>query len=107
MYTVSPMQTIQTAAQQQERKDSDKHFENFISTNTKTEALHKTFVIYLNKAMGYLESLLRTYCIHMYGCKSWDQNCKYVSEFKVAWRKIKRPILVGLPYKSHIASIHL
>ena len=34
----------------------------------------------------------------------WDINCKYVSEFKVAWRKIKRRIW-GLPYKAHNAII--
>ena len=46
-----------------------------------------------------------TYCMHMYGCELWDLNCKYVSEFKVAWRKIKRRIW-GLPYKAHNAIIH-
>ena len=40
-----------------------------------------------------LDSLHRTYCMHMYGCELWDLNCKYVSDFKVAWRKIKRRIL--------------
>ena len=32
-----------------------------------------------------LDSLHRTYCMHMYGCELWDLNCKYVNEFKVAW----------------------
>ena len=52
-----------------------------------------------------LDSLHRTYCMHMYGCELWDLNCKYVSEFKVAWRKIKRRIW-ELPYKAHNAIIH-
>ena len=43
--------------------------------------------------------------MHMYGCELWDLNCKYVSEFKVAWRKIKRRIW-GLPYKAHNEIIH-
>ena len=43
--------------------------------------------------------------MHMYGCELWDLNCKYVSEFKVTWRKIKRRIW-GLPYKAHNAIIH-
>ena len=80
-----------------------------------TETLQKTFVIYINEAIGLLysdfrvcdsstlDSLHRTYCMHMYGCELWDINYKY--EFKVAWRKIKRRIW-GLPYKAHNAIIH-
>ena len=41
----------------------------------------------------------------MYGCELWDLNCKYVSDFKADWRKIKRRIW-GLPYKAHNAIIH-
>ena len=52
-----------------------------------------------------LYSLHRAYCMHMYGCELWDLNCKYVSEFKEAWRKIKRRIW-WLPYKAHNAIIH-
>ena len=47
-----------------------------------------------------LDSLHRTYCMHMYGCELWDLNCKYVSEFKVAWQKMKRRIW-GLPYNNN------
>ena len=43
--------------------------------------------------------------MHMYGYLLWDLNCKYVSAFKVAWRKIKRRIW-GLPYKANNAIIH-
>ena len=39
-----------------------------------------------------LDSLHRTYCMHMYGCELWDLNRNYVKDFKVAWRKIKRRI---------------
>ena len=79
------------------------------------ETLQKTFVIYKrsNWIIGdfrvcdssTLDSLHRTYCMHMYGCELWDLSCKYVSEFKVAWRKIKR-CLWGLPYNAHNAIIH-
>ena len=30
--------------------------------------------------------------MHMYGCELWDLSCKYIDEFKVAWRKIKRRV---------------
>ena len=29
----------------------------------------------------------------MYGSELWNLNCRYVDEFKVAWRKVKRRIL--------------
>ena len=41
----------------------------------------------------------------MHGCELWDLNCKYVNDFKVAWRKIKRRIW-GLPFRAHNAIIH-
>ena len=34
-----------------------------------------------------LDSLHRTYCMHMCGCELGDLNLKYVSDFKAAWRK--------------------
>ena len=49
--------------------------------------------------------LIFVYTYPMYGCELWDLNCKHVSDFKVAWRKIKRRIW-GLPYKTHNAVIH-
>ena len=52
-----------------------------------------------------LDSLHRTFCMHMYGCELWDINYKFVSEFKVAWQKIEGRIW-GLPYKAHNASNH-
>ena len=53
-----------------------------------------------------LDSLHSTYCMHMYGCELWDLNSKYVSEFKVAWRKIKRRICVASLQKGpHVAKI--
>ena len=41
----------------------------------------------------------------MYGCKLWDLDCKYVSDSKVEWRKIRHHIW-GLPYKVHNAIVH-
>ena len=54
---------------------------------------------------GTLDSLHRTYCMHMYGCELWDLNRNYVKDFKVAWRKIKRRIW-KLPYRTHNAIVH-
>ena len=47
-----------------------------------------------------LDNFHRAYCMHMYGCKLWDLNCNYVTDFKVEWRKIKRRIW-RLPYRAH------
>ena len=52
-----------------------------------------------------LDSLHRTYCMHMYGCELWDLNCNYNKDFKVSWRKIKRRIW-RLPYRAHNAIVH-
>ena len=52
-----------------------------------------------------LDSLHKTYCMHMYGCELWDLNCNYVKNFKVAWWKIKRHIW-RLPYRAHNAIVH-
>ena len=38
--------------------------------------------------------------MHMYGCELWDLSCKYIDEFKVAWRKIKRRVW-RLPARGH------
>ena len=37
--------------------------------------------------------------------KLWDLNCNYVTDFKVAWRKIKRRIW-RLPYRAHNVIVH-
>ena len=34
-----------------------------------------------------LDNLHKIYCMHMYGSELWNLNCRYVDEFKVAWRK--------------------
>ena len=52
-----------------------------------------------------LDSLHRTYCMHMYGCELWNLNRSYFKDFKVAWRKIKRPIW-RLRYRTHNAIVH-
>ena len=79
--------------------DSDKHVGNFISTNIVDRNITEK-VCDLYKRSNWiisdfsvcdsstLDSLHRTYCMHMYGCELWDLNCKYVIESKVAWRKI-------------------
>ena len=47
-----------------------------------------------------LDSLHKRYCMHMYGSELWNLNCRYVDEFKVAWRKVKRQIW-RLPSNTH------
>ena len=42
-----------------------------------------------------LDSLHRTYCMHMYGSELWDLNWNYVKDFKVAWRKGSAAYLEG------------
>ena len=49
-----------------------------------------------------LDCLHTTYCMHMYGSELRNLNCKYVDEFRVAWRKIKRRIW-RLPNRAHNA----
>ena len=39
-----------------------------------------------------LDNLLKIYCMHTYGSELWNLNCRYVDEFNVAWRKVKRQI---------------
>ena len=47
------------------------------------------------------DSVLNTYCMHiLLGCELWDLRCKYIDEFKVAWRKIKRRVW-RLPAQAH------
>ena len=70
---------------------------NFISTNIADRNIISDCRVCDSST---LDSLHRSYCKHMDGCELWDQNCKYVSDFKVAWRKIKRR-LWGLPFKAH------
>ena len=47
-----------------------------------------------------LYSLHKIYCMHMYGSELWNLNCRYVDEFKVTWRKVKRRIW-RLPSNTH------
>ena len=81
-----------------------------------TETLQKTFVIYIDEVIGllvtskYVIAALYIVCIGLAVCiicigARLGLHCKSVSEFKVAWRKIKRCIW-GLPYKAHNAIFH-
>ena len=96
--------------------DSDKHLGNYISTNiTDRNIIDNICDLYQrsNRVISdfrvcdsnALDSLHRTYCMHMYGCELWDLNCNYIKDFKVAWRKIKRRIW-RLPYRAHNAIVH-
>ena len=91
--------------------ESDKHLGNYISTNIHDRNIigsvsdlyqRSNWVISDFRACdsNTLDNLHRTYCMHMYGCELWDLNCNYDTDFKVAWRKIKRRIW-RLPYRAH------
>ena len=73
--------------------DSDKHLGNYTSTNItdrniidnicdlyqRSNRVISDFRVYDSNA---LDSLHRTYCMHMYGCELWDLNCNYIKDFK-------------------------
>ena len=96
--------------------ESVKHLGNYISTNIHDRNIigsvsdlyqRSNWVISDFPACdsNTLDNLHRTYCMHMYGCELWDLNCNYVTDFKVAWRKIKRRIW-RLPYRAHNVIVH-
>ena len=69
--------------------DSDKHLGNYISTNiTDRNIIDNICDLYQrsNRVISdfrvcdsnALDSLHRTYCMHMYGCELWDLNCNYI-----------------------------
>ena len=70
--------------------DSEKHVGNFISISIADRKITED-VCDLYKRSNWiisdfrvcdsstLDSLHRTYCMHMYGCELWNLNCKYVS----------------------------
>ena len=43
--------------------------------------------------------------MYMYGCELWDLSCKYIDEFKLASRKIKRRAW-NLPAQTHNTIVH-
>ena len=74
---------------------SDKHLGNYISTDiADRNIVDNVYDLYqrTNWAISdfrmcdssTLDSLHRTYCMHMYGCELWDLNRNYVKDFKVA-----------------------
>ena len=74
--------------------DSDKQTGNYISTNiTERNIIDNICDLYQrsNRVISdfrvcdsnALDSLHRTYCMHMYGCELWDLNCNYIKDFKV------------------------
>ena len=88
---------------------SDKHLSNYISTDIADRNFYQRSN-WVNSDFrvcdsSTLDSLHRTYCMHMYGCELWDLNRNHVKDFKVAWRKIKRRIW-KLPYRTHNAIVH-
>ena len=96
--------------------DSDKHLGNYISTNiTDRNIIGNICDLYQrsNRVISdfrvcdsnALDSLHRTYRMHMYDCELWDLTYNYIKGFKVVWWKIKRRIW-RLPYRVHNAIVH-
>ena len=94
----------------------DKHLGNYISINIADKhTINNNYNLYQqnNKVISNfrvcdsstLDSIHRTYCMHMYGSELWDLNCNYVKDFKVAWRKVKRRIWKFL-YRAHNVIVH-
>ena len=95
--------------------EHEKHLGNYISTNIsdrniianvcdlyqRSNLLISDFRVCDSQT---LDCLHKTYCMHMYGSELWNLNCKYVDEFRVAWRKIKRRIW-RLPNRAHNAIV--
>ena len=82
---------------------SDKHLGNYLSTDiADRNIVESVYDLYQRNNWvisdfrvcdsNTLDSLHRTYCMHMYGCELWDLNSNRVKDFKIAWRKIKRRI---------------
>ena len=97
---------------------SYKHLGNYISTDiADRNIVDNVYDLYQRSIWVFsdfrvcdsstLDSLHRTYCMHMYGCELWDLNYNYmyVKDLKLAWRKIKR-CLWKLPYRTHKAIVH-
>ena len=91
--------------------EHEKHLGNFLSTNIyDRNIISNVCDLYQRSNLLIsdfrvcdcitLDSLFNTYCMHMYGCELWDLSCKYIDEFKVAWRKIKRRVW-RLPAQAH------
>ena len=96
--------------------DSNNHLGNYISTNITDRNIIDNICDLYQKSnrvisdfrvcdSNALDSLHRTYCMHMHGCELWNLYCNYIKKFKVVWRKIKRHIW-RLPYRVHNAIVH-
>ena len=48
--------------------------------------------------------LFRSFCLHLYGCETWDLSSPALRSFLIAYRKCVRHLL-GLPYRTHRALI--
>ena len=91
--------------------ENEKHLGNYVSTDIEDRNiiadvcdLYQRSNLLISDFRAYdsitLDSLHKIYCMHMYGSELWNLNCRYVDEFKVAWRKVKRRIW-RLPSNTH------
>ena len=82
---------------------NEKHFGNYVSTDIEDRNIiadvcdlyqRSNLLISEFRECNSItfDSLHKIYCMHMYGSELWNLNCRYVDEFKVAWRKVKRRI---------------
>ena len=86
----------------------DKHLGNYISSSINDRhIIENTCDLYQRSNLlisqfrlcnsETLERLHMTYCMHMYDCELWNLNEKDITQFKVAWRKVKRRIWIIPP----------
>ena len=91
---------------------NDKHLGNIIGTENINKTIVRSaindFMIRFNEVLclfNYINfdikySLLKTYCMPLYGSQLWDYDSNFVNEFFVTWRKCLRKLL-NLPYTTH------
>ena len=94
--------------------EHEKHLGNYVSTNiSDRNSIANVCDLYQRSNLllhlrvcdsQTLDCLHKTYCMHLYGSELWNLNCYYVDEFRVAWRKIRRPIW-RLPNRAHNAIV--
>ena len=82
--------------------ENEKHLGNYVSTDIEDRNIiadvcdlyrrSNLLISYFRVCDSIpLDILHKIYFMHMYGSELW-MNCRYVDEFKVAWRKVKRRI---------------
>ena len=55
---------------------------------------------------GTLSTLFRSYCLNIYGCRTWRYNSNYVDTFYTTWRKAIFRVW-KIPHRMHNKLVHL